>query len=149
MLATGRARTRSEVAQAALDILCRATGAEAGLVTTADGGYEAAGQIGVSQAAVDVIVDYGELGGPLARALEAPGAYVSGDVATAPIRDDVRAAIAADGIEHLIVVGLRLADRLAASSPWAGGSAPRRSRPARSCSRPPPSSPRRWRMPDS
>ncbi len=112
VLATGRARTRSEVAQAALDILCRATGAEAGLVTTADGGYEAAGQIGVSQAAVDVIVDYGELGGPLARALEAPGAYVSGDVATAPIRDDVRAAIAADGIEHLIVVGLRLADRL-------------------------------------
>jgi two-component system NtrC family sensor kinase len=113
VLATGRARTRSEVAQAALEILCRATGAEAGLVTTSDGGYEAAGHIGVQQATIDVIVDYGELGGPLARALEAPGAYVSADVATAPIRDDVRAAVAGDGIEHLIVVGLHLADRLA------------------------------------
>ena len=110
--ATGGARTRAEVADAALDILCRATGADAGLVTATDDVYEAIGQVGVSQETIDVIVNYGQLGGPLAAALSAPGAFVSADVATAPLREDVRAAVLADGIEHLIVVGLRLADRL-------------------------------------
>ncbi|HEY3164008.1 MAG TPA: PAS domain S-box protein [Candidatus Limnocylindrales bacterium] len=110
--ATGGARTRAEVAQAALDILCRATGADAGLVTSTDGVYDAIGQIGVRQETIDVILAYGRLGGPLAQALAAPGAFVSADVATAPLREDVRAAVLADGIEHLIVVGLRLFDRL-------------------------------------
>jgi PAS domain S-box-containing protein len=110
--ATGRARTRSEVALAALELLCRTTGAEAGLVTSTDDEYEAAAHIGIRQETVDVIVSFGRLDGPLAVALEAQGAYVSADVASAPLREDVRTAVLAEGIEHLIIVGLRLADRL-------------------------------------
>jgi len=110
--ATGRARTKAEVAQAAIDILVRATGADAGLVTSTDGTYEAIARLGVRQETIDIIVNYGQLGGPLARALQAADSYISADVATAPLREDVRAAVLADGIEHLIVVGLRLSDRL-------------------------------------
>jgi PAS domain S-box-containing protein len=112
VVATDRARTSAEVAAASLEILCRATGADAGLVTSMDSEYEATAHLGISEATIETIVSYGQLGGPLARALEAPDAYVSADVATAPLREDVREAVLADGIGHLIVVGLRLAGRL-------------------------------------
>ena len=71
MLATGRARTHVEVAEAALEILCRATGAEAGLVTSTDGAYEAMAHLGVSRATIDAVVSFGQLAGPLARAWRA------------------------------------------------------------------------------
>jgi PAS domain S-box-containing protein len=112
VVATDRARSKAEVADAALDILCRATGADAGLVTSMEGAYEATAHVGVQADTIEVILNYGQLGGPLARALQAPDAYVSADVATAPLREDVRAAVLADGIEHLVVVGLRLSGRL-------------------------------------
>ena len=112
VLATGRARSRVEVAEAALEILCRATGAEAGLVTSTDGAYEATAHLGVNPATIDAVLSFGQLAGPLARALEVPGSVVSADVATAPLREDVRSAVMADGIEHLIVVGLRLSGGL-------------------------------------
>jgi PAS domain S-box-containing protein len=112
VVVTGTARTKAEVARAALEILCRATGAEAGLVTLMEGTYRATAHIGVDQSTIDVIVDYGQLGGPILKALEQPDAFISADVATAPLREDVRAAVLADGIQHLIVVGLRLSGRL-------------------------------------
>ena len=112
VVATDRARSKAEVADAALGILCRATGADAGLVTSMSPVYEAAAHVGVAPATIEVIVNFGQLGGPLAYALRAPDAYVSADVATAPLREDVRAAVLADGIEHLVVVGLRLSGRL-------------------------------------
>jgi PAS domain S-box-containing protein len=110
--AAGRARTKAEVATAALEILCRAVGADAGLVTSMDGVYEATAHLGVDQATIDAIVSYGQLGGPLAQALQPVDAYVSADVATAPLREDVRTAVLTSGIQHLIVVGLRLSGRL-------------------------------------
>jgi PAS domain S-box-containing protein len=112
VVATDRARSKAEVADAALEILCRATGAEAGLVTSMDQAYEATAHRGVGQAAIDVILSYGQLGGPVAQALQSPEAFISADVATAPLREDVRAAVLADGIQHLVVVGLRLSGRL-------------------------------------
>ena len=112
VVVTGTTRTKAEVARAALEILCRATGAEAGLVTLMEGTYEATAHVGVAQSTIDVIVDYGQLGGPILKALEQPDAFISADVATAPLRGDVRAAVLADGIRHLIVVGLRLSGRL-------------------------------------
>ncbi len=112
VVATDRARTKTEVATAALEILCRATGADGGLVTEMNASYEATAHRGVSQATIDVIVAYGQLGGPLAAALEKPDAYISADVETAPLRDDVRAAVIEDGFRHLQVVGLHLSGRL-------------------------------------
>ncbi len=111
MVAEG-ARTPSQVADAALEILCRATGAEAGLVTSMDSGYEALGSRHAGARLIEVIVGYGQLGGPLATALQDPEAYISADVATAPLREDVREAVRADGIRHLVVVGLRPSGRL-------------------------------------
>jgi PAS domain S-box-containing protein len=112
VVATDRARSKSEVAEAALDILCRTTGAEAGLVTSMDRAYEATAQRGVGQATIDIILAYGQLGGPLAQALQPAEAFISADVATAPLREDVRAAVIAEGIQHLVVVGLHLSGRL-------------------------------------
>lgn len=111
--ATGRARSAAEVADAALDILCRATGADAGLVTSMDeDAYRATASRNVEARTIDVIVSYGQLGGPLAQALRAPDAYISADVATGPLREDVREAVLADGIVRIVVVGLRLSGRL-------------------------------------
>jgi PAS domain S-box-containing protein len=110
---TGRARSAAEVADAALDILCRATGADAGLVTSMDeDAYRATASRNVDPRTIDVIVSYGALGGPLAGALRAPDAYIAADVATGPLREDVREAVLADGIFRIVVVGLRLAGRL-------------------------------------
>ena len=112
VVAADRARTKNEVADAALDILCRATGADAGLVTSTETTYEATAQRGLQQATIDVIVRHGRLGGELATALEASDAYISADVAQAPLREDVRAALVDEGIRHVIVVALRLSGRL-------------------------------------
>jgi PAS domain S-box-containing protein len=112
VVATDRARSKAEVADAALGILCRSTGADAGLVTSMGKVYEATAHVGVRSETIEVIVNFGQLGGPLAHALRAPNAFVSADVATAPLREDVRTAVLADGIEHLVVVGLRLSGRL-------------------------------------
>jgi len=112
VIATDRARTPSDVAATALDILGRATGADAGLVTSMDRAYEATAHLGVTRKTIDVILSYGQLGGPVATALQAPDAYITADVATAPLREDVRAAVLEDGIQHLVVVGLRVSGRL-------------------------------------
>ncbi|HET7031464.1 MAG TPA: PAS domain S-box protein [Candidatus Limnocylindrales bacterium] len=112
VVAAGEVRSSTEIAQASLETLCRATGADAGLVTSMDSSYEASARLGLAPATIEVILSFGQLGGPLARALEAPDAYISADVATAPLREDVRAAVLAEGIRHLIVVGLRLPGRL-------------------------------------
>lgn len=109
---TGNARTSAEVASAALEALTRATGADAGLVTSAEDGYISLAERNVSPSTVEVILSLGRLGGPLATALEAPDAFISADVATAPLREDVRQAVIGDGIAHLVVVGLRVAGRL-------------------------------------
>jgi PAS domain S-box-containing protein len=112
VIATDRARTPADVAATALDILGRATSADAGLVTATDQAYEATASRGVSQRTIDVILTNGRLGGPIASALQAPDAFISADVATAPLREDVRAAVLEDGIRHLVVVGLRVSGRL-------------------------------------
>ncbi len=100
-------RSQTAVASAALEILCRAIGADAGLITSTEAGYEALASIGLTQRTIDVILAYGQLGGPLATALEPPNAFISADLATAPLREDVREAVLADGIRHLVVVEMR------------------------------------------
>ncbi|MDQ3127230.1 MAG: PAS domain S-box protein [Chloroflexota bacterium] len=106
------ARTPQQVADAALDILCRATGADAGLVTSMEPGYAALASRNVNDRTIEVILSFGQLGGPIATALQAPDAWIVGNVATAPLREDVREAVLADGIRHVIVLGLRPAGRL-------------------------------------
>ena len=112
VVATDRARTKADVATTALEILCRATGADAGLVTSMDRAYEATAQRGLRAETIEVILAYGQLGGPLAAALKSPEAFISADVVTAPLREDVRAAVMAEGIHQLVIVGLRISGRL-------------------------------------
>ena len=62
------------------------------------------------------------LGGPQADdALTAADAYISSDVATAPLREEVRDALLADGLRHVVGVGLRVPGRIIGAWRSAGG----------------------------
>jgi hypothetical protein len=92
--ATGRARTVNEVGQAALEILCRATGADSGLVASSDGAFEPIATYDANPATIELLR---ALGGPATD--DDPGAptadaFISADVATAPLLPEVRAALA-------------------------------------------------------
>jgi PAS domain S-box-containing protein len=110
--ATGRARSIAEVGEAALDILCRATGADSGIVASSDGAFDL---IATHQASRHTVALLQSLGGPgpeSTAALAPPEAYLSVDLETAPVRPEIRAALRADGLRHVIAVGLRVPGRL-------------------------------------
>ncbi len=111
VIETGHARTVAEVADSALETLSRATGADAGLVISAMDAYEAIAVRGIDPSTVELIVSLRETAEGVA-ALEAPDSFISVETATAPIHDEVRAALVADGLRHLLVVGLRVSGRL-------------------------------------
>ncbi len=110
--ATGHARTETEVAHAALEILCRATEADAGLVISSRDGFQAVARRNVEPVVVERILSLAGPGEPAAAALQQLGGFVSASVASAPIRDEVRAVLLADGLHHLILVGLRVSGQL-------------------------------------
>jgi hypothetical protein len=110
--ATGRARTVEEVGEAALDILCRATGADSGLVASSDGAFEPIATKDANPATIDLLRSLGGPGESTTRELQAPDAFISADVASAPLAPEVRAALAADGLRHVVGVGLHVPGRL-------------------------------------
>ncbi len=110
--ATGRARSVAEVADAALDIVGRAIGADAGAVISAEGTYEAIAAHGLRPETIRAIEASGEPDAAVVDALRSPDAFISGDVDTVSLPEDVRAAIAADGLRHLMVFGLHVSGEL-------------------------------------
>jgi two-component system NtrC family sensor kinase len=110
--ATGGARTVPEVGVAALDILCRATGADSALVASSDGVFEPIATVGASPATMELLRSLGGPGEDTTRLLQAPEAFISADVADAPLRPEVRAALLADGLRHVVGVGLHVPGRL-------------------------------------
>jgi PAS domain S-box-containing protein len=108
--ATGHARTIQEVGHAALEILCRATGADSGLVASSDGSFELIATVDANPATLELMR---ALGGPQTDdALTSDDPYVSSDVASAPLRPEVRDALIADGLRHVVGVGLPVPGRL-------------------------------------
>src|SRR4051812_27193943 len=110
--ATGRARTVQEVGHAALDILCRATGADSGLVAATDGAFEPIATRDANPRTIELLRALGGPGEDTTRELQAADAFIQADVADAPLRPEVRAALTADGLRHVVGVGLRVPGRL-------------------------------------
>ncbi|HET9458108.1 MAG TPA: PAS domain-containing protein, partial [Candidatus Limnocylindrales bacterium] len=67
---TGRGRSTREIAATALEILCRATQADGGLILSIESGYEVTGRLGISDALVGRIEAAGRIGDRLGAALE-------------------------------------------------------------------------------
>jgi PAS domain S-box-containing protein len=111
-VATGQARSRTEIADAGLEVLCRAAQADAGLILSFDELYELTARIGLSDATANVILGYGKIGWRLRQLLENADVAVSMALDEAPFADDIRDAIRADGIAHLAFAGMRVSGRL-------------------------------------
>src|SRR5262249_32238148 len=110
--ATGRARTVREVGEAALDILCRATGADSGLVASSDGAFEPIATREANPATIELLRALGGPGESTMRELQGADAYLSADGSTAPLLPQARAPLAADGLRHVVGVGLHVPGRL-------------------------------------
>jgi PAS domain S-box-containing protein len=112
-VATGRARTRREVAEAAVERLCEATMADIGIIVTW-GENGASSTIEASRGLSPEIVELlGITEVPkLVAVLEEPGAIVSIESLTAYVDDtDLGSAIAREGLATGFVVDLRARDR--------------------------------------
>ncbi len=111
-VATERARSREEIAHNALEVLCRAIGADAGLILSLDETYEVIGHRGLSGATIDRIVAEGRIGERLGQILGRPDTAFLGPLEDMPIGDELRAALDAEGLRHLAVAAMRVGDRL-------------------------------------
>jgi PAS domain S-box-containing protein len=110
-VATGRARSRREVAEAALERLCEATTAEVGIIATWGKGGAAMIEAsrGLSQQALGVIRD---LDAPeLLAAMASPGAIVALEsVGSAEVGSELAALLARDGLSTGFLIDLRSRD---------------------------------------
>jgi PAS domain S-box-containing protein len=107
-LAAGRARSSSEVASAALDILARSTDADTGVVLFNDGsGFDVQATYGVGPGVVEAIVDDRTIGAQLLAALEATSAPLFVPLTEARMRPKIAASLAAQGLTHILVAPLR------------------------------------------
>ncbi len=109
---TGRARSRAEIADAALAVLGRTTRADAGLILSLDEMYEVTGHRGLSETTIDRIRGYGEIGERLKRALEPLDASFSMPLENTPIRKALQTALRAEGLTHVAFAGMRASGRL-------------------------------------
>jgi PAS domain S-box-containing protein len=111
-VATGRGRSREEIAEAALAILCRATEADSGLIIATDGEFAVAGRIGLGDAAIERILSYGAIGPRLASVLMRPDAALTVDLADSPVGEDIQGALADEGLSRIAFAGMRVSGRL-------------------------------------
>ena len=111
-VATSAARSRREIADTALAILCPATGAGGGLILTVDRAYEAAGWFGLQDDAVRRIARHGAPEPRLIAALRRPDTVIVTDLGGSPLRPEVRDLLASGGLSHLLFAGLWVSGRL-------------------------------------
>lgn len=126
--ATGRARTRTEIAQTAIDLLCASTSAPIGAILGLEGvaaAIEAAH--GVDSSIADRAAALAVPGSPIAAAVRTPGTVFVGPVAELPVDDEARGWIGSLGIAVVALVGIHRADELVATLAlaWTDPDAPR------------------------
>ncbi len=125
--ATGRARTRTEIAQAAIDLLCASTGAPVGLIlgledvtakVEAAHGVEPVGERAATLAVLQT---------PIHTAVRTPGTAFVGSIAELPVEDETRVWISSLGIATIAVVGIHRAGELVGmlALGWTDPDAPR------------------------
>ncbi len=111
--ATGQARSRAEIAQAAIDLLCTATGAQSGLILRIDGDrplLEATR--GIDAVAGARAVELTRRGAPLLAAVAPPGRVVIGDLDSVPISTETREWLRSNGLASIAAVGIHRRDEL-------------------------------------
>jgi PAS domain S-box-containing protein len=111
-VATERGRSREEIADTALEVLCRAIRADAGLILSLDETYEVIGHRGLSEATIDRIVAEGRIGDRLGEILGSPETAFLAPLEDVPIGDELRVALGAEGLLHLAVAAMRIGGRL-------------------------------------
>lgn len=130
---TGVARTRGELADSAIGILCTATGAAHGAITRHDGNLIVVeGVRGLAPEAMAVIQRGGVASSPLAAALAPMGTVLAGPIDELPLRLVTREALLGSGVASLAAVGLHKEGRLTGMLVlgWADAETPRPSQAA-------------------
>ena len=126
--ATGTARSRAEIAQAAVDVLCSASGAEFGVIlrfaddrTTIDAAH------GLEPEMDDRIAVLARRRRPIFKLIEQRGKVVVGPIEALPVSPEGRAWLAATGVAALAVVGIHRAEHLVGAMlmGWLDGDHPR------------------------
>jgi PAS domain S-box-containing protein len=126
--ATGQARSRAEIAQAAIDLLCTATEAPYGVIIRLDGDdpvLEAAH--GVDPETGARATELTRRGAPMLDAVEPPGQVVIGDLDALPIRPEARDWLRTTGLATIAAVGIHRHDDLVGvlAMGWIDPDAPR------------------------
>ena len=104
---TGLTRSRSEIAQTAIDLLCTATGAEFGAIVRVEAdGAEVDATHGLDAAAADRIEQLARRGTRLFDGIEQPGTVVVGNLDELPLQPEGRAWVASYGVTAMAVVGI-------------------------------------------
>lgn len=111
-VAAGRGRSREEIAETALEVLCRATECDAGLIIATDGEFAIAGRLGISDAAIERILAYGAIGPRLAGVLVRPDVALTVDLDDSPVAEDIQGALRDEGLSRIAFAGMRVTDRL-------------------------------------
>ncbi|MGZ8527214.1 MAG: PAS domain S-box protein [Candidatus Limnocylindrales bacterium] len=126
--ATGGARSRAEIAQAAIDVLCLASAARFGVIVwfePDDVTVDAAHQM--DDEMLRRVVDLAASDTPVHDAIRTPGSLLLGDVDDIAMNADAREWLAAVGLATIAVVGLHRGEDLvgALALGWADPDAPR------------------------
>jgi PAS domain S-box-containing protein len=111
--ATGRARTRAEIAATAIELLCTASGADAGAIIRFDGdrAVTEAGH-GMSDEMRSQIEIISHRPAPLFMALDPPGKVLTGELDQLPISPVGRDWLASTGLAAMAIVGLHRGEEL-------------------------------------
>ena len=111
--ATGTARSRAEIAQAAVDVLCSASSAEFGVIlrfaedrTTIDAAH------GLEPGMPDQVAVLGQRRRPVFALIEQRGKVVVGPIETLPVSPEGRTWLEATGVGALAVVGIHRGEQL-------------------------------------
>ncbi len=110
---TGTARSRAEIAQAAVDVLCSASSAEFGVIlrfaedrTTIDAAH------GLEPGMPDQVAVLGQRRRPVFALIEQRGKVVVGPIETLPVSPEGRTWLEATGVGALAVVGIHRGEQL-------------------------------------
>ncbi len=126
--ATGRARTRTEIAQTAIDLLCTSTGAPAGMIFGLEG-VDATVEAthGVDPADGQRAAALAVPASPVHAAVRAPGTVFVGSIGELPVGDEAQAWIGSLGISTIALVGIHRGEELVATLAlgWTDPDAPR------------------------
>jgi two-component system NtrC family sensor kinase len=126
--ATGQARSRAEIAQAAIDLLCTATGAPYGVIIRLDGDDPVLEAVhGVDPDTSARALELTRRGAPMLDAVEPRGQVVIGDLDAVPIRSEAREWLRTTGLATIAAVGIHRRDDLVGvlAMGWIDPDAPR------------------------